>query len=149
MKKEAHQKQEENRAFERTREIERLLATMQDDAETMAFEEHTFFADELQQALDTPYAWESHAAQLARVDEGVREGLAVLTQSDQRQREADEKMQQRDRVSRAVDAAQRREREREDLLVQVAAEEGYIRPEDCAKLLAFRDNPSDERWMQR
>ena len=36
-----------------------------------------------------------------------------------------------------------------DALVQVAAEEGYIRPEGCAKLLAFRDNPSDERWMQR
>ena len=36
-----------------------------------------------------------------------------------------------------------------DALVEVAADEGYIRPEDCAKLLAFRDNPSDERWMVR
>lgn len=156
VKKEAQQKQEENRAFERTREIERLLATMQDDAETMAFEEHTFFADELQQALDTPYAWESHAAQLARVDEGVREGLAVLTQSDQRQREADEKMQQRDRVIRAVDAAQRREREREDLLVQVAAEwkealyawngrnqELRMSDEDMRVMAAFAENYSE------
>lgn len=36
-----------------------------------------------------------------------------------------------------------------DALVEVAAAEGYIRPEDKARLLAFRDNPSDESWMRR
>ena len=30
-----------------------------------------------------------------------------------------------------------------DTLVEVAVEEGYIKPEDKARLLAFRDNPSD------
>ena len=35
-----------------------------------------------------------------------------------------------------------------DALVEVAASEGYIRPEDKARLLRFRDNPSDERWMK-
>ena len=34
-----------------------------------------------------------------------------------------------------------------DVLCEVAAEEGYIRPEDIASLHAFRDNPSDERWI--
>ena len=34
-----------------------------------------------------------------------------------------------------------------DALVEVAAEEGYIKKEDCAKLLQFRDNPADESWM--
>ncbi len=34
-----------------------------------------------------------------------------------------------------------------DTLVQVAAEEGYIKPEDEARLIAFRNNPSDESWM--
>lgn len=34
-----------------------------------------------------------------------------------------------------------------DTLVEVAAEEGYIRPEDKERLLKFRDNPSDESWM--
>ena len=34
-----------------------------------------------------------------------------------------------------------------DTLVEVAAEEGYIRPEDKERLLRFRDNPSDESWM--
>ncbi len=35
-----------------------------------------------------------------------------------------------------------------DVLVEVAVEEGYIRPEDKARLLRFRDNPSDESWMR-
>ena len=33
--------------------------------------------------------------------------------------------------------------------VDVAVEENYIKPEDKAKLLHFRDNPSDESWMQK
>jgi orotate phosphoribosyltransferase len=35
-----------------------------------------------------------------------------------------------------------------DALTQVAVEEGYILPEDAPRLIAFRDNPSDERWMK-
>ena len=34
-----------------------------------------------------------------------------------------------------------------DTVAQAAAAEGYIRPEDRARLLAFRDNPSDESWI--
>ena len=36
-----------------------------------------------------------------------------------------------------------------DILLEVAVEEGYIRAEDCAKLIAYRDNPSDESWMTK
>ena len=35
-----------------------------------------------------------------------------------------------------------------DVIAQVAAECGYIRPEDVARLLEFRDNPADESWME-
>jgi orotate phosphoribosyltransferase len=35
-----------------------------------------------------------------------------------------------------------------DALVEAAVEEGYIKPEDAPRLLAFRDNPSDEGWMK-
>ena len=34
-----------------------------------------------------------------------------------------------------------------DVIAQVAAEEEYIKKEDIAKLIAFRNNPSDESWM--
>ena len=34
-----------------------------------------------------------------------------------------------------------------DVIAQVAADEMYIKPEDIARLIAFRDNPSDESWI--
>ena len=34
-----------------------------------------------------------------------------------------------------------------DTVARVAAEDGYIRPEDQARLLRFRDDPSDESWI--
>ena len=34
-----------------------------------------------------------------------------------------------------------------DVIAQVAAEENYIKPEDIARLTAFRNNPSDESWI--
>ena len=36
-----------------------------------------------------------------------------------------------------------------DVIAQLAAEEGYIKPEDVKRLLAFRDNPSDESWISK
>ncbi len=35
-----------------------------------------------------------------------------------------------------------------DVIASVAAEEGYILPEDIERLIAFRDNPSDESWIR-
>ena len=36
-----------------------------------------------------------------------------------------------------------------DTLVEVAAEENYIRPEDRDRLKLFMVNPSDEGWMKK
>jgi orotate phosphoribosyltransferase len=34
-----------------------------------------------------------------------------------------------------------------DVIAEVAAEDGYIKPEDVARLIRFRNNPSDESWI--
>ena len=34
-----------------------------------------------------------------------------------------------------------------DHIAEVAVQEGYIKPEDIKKLIAFRNNPSDESWI--
>lgn len=34
-----------------------------------------------------------------------------------------------------------------DTIVKIAAETGYIKPEDMDRLIAFRNNPSDESWI--
>ena len=36
-----------------------------------------------------------------------------------------------------------------DTIAEVAAEEGYIKPEDIQRLIAFRNNPSDESWINK
>lgn len=36
-----------------------------------------------------------------------------------------------------------------DALVEVAAQSGYIKPQDKAKILKFRENPSDTSWMKK
>ena len=35
-----------------------------------------------------------------------------------------------------------------DVMVEVAAEEGYIKKEDIERIIAFRNNPSDECWIK-
>ncbi len=35
-----------------------------------------------------------------------------------------------------------------DVVAEVAAQEGYIKPEDIERLIAFRNNPSDEGWIE-
>ncbi len=35
-----------------------------------------------------------------------------------------------------------------DIIAEVAAEEGYIAQEDIKRLIAFRNNPSDESWIK-
>lgn len=35
-----------------------------------------------------------------------------------------------------------------DVMVEVAAEEGYIKSEEIKKLIAFRNDPSDETWIR-
>ena len=36
-----------------------------------------------------------------------------------------------------------------DVIAEIAAQENYIKPEDVARLIAFRNNPSDESWIGR
>lgn len=35
-----------------------------------------------------------------------------------------------------------------DTVAKIAAEENYVLPEDVQRLIAFRDNPSDESWIK-
>ena len=34
-----------------------------------------------------------------------------------------------------------------DTIIEAAVEEAYIKPEDAARILKFRDDPSDESWI--
>lgn len=36
-----------------------------------------------------------------------------------------------------------------DVIAEVAAKENYVKPEDVERLIAFRNNPSDESWIKQ
>ncbi len=36
-----------------------------------------------------------------------------------------------------------------DVIASVAAQENYVKPEDVERLIAFRNNPSDESWIKQ
>ena len=36
-----------------------------------------------------------------------------------------------------------------DVIAEEAAKEGYIQPDDIQRLIAFRNNPSDQSWMRK
>ena len=36
-----------------------------------------------------------------------------------------------------------------DVIAEVAAEQGYVKPEDVKRLIAFRNDPSDEGWITK
>ena len=36
-----------------------------------------------------------------------------------------------------------------DVIAEVAAKENYVKPEDVERLIAFRNNPSDESWISK
>ena len=36
-----------------------------------------------------------------------------------------------------------------DVISKVAAQEGYIKEEDVERLIKFRNNPSDESWINK
>ena len=119
---EEKKRQEEDKAFEKKREIEKLLEEMDENAGDMAFEEHTFFADELLQHLEEPYGFDSHQTQLDMTQKRISEGLEILRMADGKERYLEGLRLQRERHQREEDLAARKVQEQEILIIQVQNE---------------------------
>ena len=119
---EDRRKKEEDRAYEKERALDRMLEDMQADAEEMAFEEFTFFRDELKENFRQPFVWDAHEAQFLKVQSDISRGTELLQKANERQREADGLLKKREQRLREADAARRREGELEAVLIQVENE---------------------------
>ena len=119
---EEKKKKEEDKAYEKKREIEQLLEEMGEEAEEMAFAEHSFFADELLQNIEDPFGFESHQKQMDTVQERIGEGLEILRTVDGKERRLEEMRLNRERHQREEDLAARKVQEQENLLIQVQNE---------------------------
>ncbi|MFR8945221.1 MAG: hypothetical protein ACLVH3_05765 [Blautia obeum] len=83
-------KAEENRKYEKEKELEELIEEMQDEADTMAFEEHAFMKDELKEHPEETYKFELHQQQYNHTKEKIHEGTEILAETDHLERQKDD-----------------------------------------------------------
>lgn len=119
---EKKKREEENREYQKEQELTVLLEEMQAQADEMAFEEHGFFAEELKDGFQKPFSFDTHQMQFENTRNGIRQGLVILQDVEQRQKQADELLAKREKNQRELDAAQRKVSQAENMLVQVQNE---------------------------
>ncbi len=133
------QKEEENRKFEKEQNLQELLEEMQDDADTMSFEEHSFFEKEFRDNFEEVFSFATHEKQFLDTKEKIKQGVSVLRETEHLKRQADELIQQREQFIRELDAIHKKIVEREMLLVQSENEwkEALYQWNDANKELAL------------
>ena len=115
-------KDEEDRKFEKETEINSLLEDMQEEADTMGFQEFAFMAEELQGNIENAYKFELHKEQFKNTFEQISEGEDLLQKLQILDRQKEEMIQKRERQIREMDSIQRKISECEAALVQIENE---------------------------
>ncbi len=115
-------KAEEDRKDKKEKELKELIEEMQDEADTMAFEEHAFLKEELEKDPEKPYKFDLHEQQFDRTRERIYEGTKILEETDQLERQKDERIKEREKQIRELDILQRKVSELESVFVQTQNE---------------------------
>ena len=115
-------KLEEDRKYEKEKKLEELLEEMQDEADAMAFEEHVFMKEELENHLEESYKFELHRQQFDHTKEKIYEGTEILAETDHLERQKDDLIKDREKRIRELDTRQRKVSELESLFVQTQNE---------------------------
>ena len=113
---------EEDRQYEKKKEITALLDDMQTDADVMSFEEHAFFSEELHTGLEKHYIYNSHQKQFNELKERIEKGKEILAESDALERQKDKQLQDRERCISELDAAQKKMNELDAVLSETGNE---------------------------
>ncbi len=119
---ESNKKEEEDLKYQKEKEIEELLDEMQEEAESMAFEEHQFFSDELMSQLDKKYGFDTLKSQFMDTRQKIDKVLHILEETSLLDKQADDMTKRLEKSGRDVDSAQKRQKEVEMLLVQAQNE---------------------------
>ena len=113
---------EEDRKYEKKKELAALMDEMETEADIMAFEEHGFMADELMQDPEKPYGFGPHQEQFNITRNKIDKGTEILAETDIMERRKDELMKVRDRQIRELDRLQKKVSELEHVFVQTQNE---------------------------
>lgn len=112
----------ENERYDREKTMDHLLEEMEAEADSMAFDEHAFFRDELKKQIDEPYDYSVHQKQFHMTKKKINETFGILEEMQHLKKENDTLSEKRDRMVREIDAAQRKQTEAENLLIQTESE---------------------------
>lgn len=115
-------KDEEDRKYEKEKEIEELFEYMSEEAEQMSFQEFAFMKDELSADMEKTYIFNLHRQQFEYTKKSIKEGKILLEELKQLDKEKEEMIKKREQQIRELDTIQRKITELEALLVQVENE---------------------------
>ena len=115
-------KEEENRQYKKEQELKELLEEMQEEADDMSFQEHSFFQEEFTEDLTKEISFETHRKQFEETRNGIQKGAELLREVEIRRLQAEEALQRREKHQQETDAVQRRVTELEGVLIQVQEE---------------------------
>lgn len=115
-------KAEEDRKYEKEKELKELLEEMQDEADAMAFQEHAFMKAELERHLEAPYQLKLHQEQFDETKKKIDNGTALLAEIDALERQKDERIKERENCISRVDSLQKKIAELETVFVQTQNE---------------------------
>lgn len=115
-------KAEEDRKYEKEKEMNELLEEMSSEAEIMAFEEHVFMQEELLKNQEEHYRFDLHQQQFEHTREQISKGLEILSETKELEQKKEEFLQKRDQQIRRINSVQRKISELESVLVQVENE---------------------------
>lgn len=102
------QKEEEDRQYHRKKEISEILEEMQSEADDMAFEEHSFFKEELLENLEAEFSFATHREQFEGCSQAIGQGRDILRETTTLERQADELLKERGEKQRELDSQQRK-----------------------------------------
>ncbi len=102
------QKEEEDRQYHRKKEISEILAEMQSEADDMAFEEHSFFKEELLENLEAEFSFATHREQFEGCSQAIGQGRDILRETTTLEQQADELLKEREEKQRELDSQQRK-----------------------------------------
>ena len=115
-------KDEEDRQYEKKKEIISMLEDMQADADIMSFEEHAFFSEELLAELEKPYRYDPHHKQSEELKKNIDQAAAILSEAESLKRQKDEQLLKREKCIRELNIAQKKVTETESVMIDTENE---------------------------
>ncbi len=115
-------KNEENKRYEREKELDSILEEMSDEADRMSFQEFSFMKDEMYENIENEYKFNLHRKQFEETRKGIGEGLKILDVVAELDRRKDDMLKKREQQIRELDQIQRKLTELENMLAQAENE---------------------------